>query len=346
MRSKNLEKLARICWNTKRWASPSGLEGKSDDEGTWEWKCGYGHEEWLLDYKRTMPDGYHYGNLQELNNSEKKHVGAVYNIHLYTVNPQRQDIYVGCLYNAVCISKDESKHVYEYYKSKGWLKEMKRELAECGGSTADLNNKEKIFNVKFKFEDADLRLPPLQRIEPGVIPSKRYVLMDMPDNFRFAVDEERTKRRRKITHVNAGDIGRHEEEKDMIIERRHKEMQNYIATLLKKQYDDIRLEEPADIHCTAEKIDIVARLRGTDEWHYFELKTNSAKISIREALGQILEYAHYYHTERKVTRLYIVGPSDADPQDRDYLNTLRQQYGIPLWYRWYSFDDNKLYPEV
>lgn len=343
MRSKNLEKLARICWNTKRRASPSGLEGKSDDEGTQERQCGFGHEEWLLNKRRTMPDGYHYGNLQELNKGEK-HVGAVYNIHLYTVNPQHQDIYVGCLYNAVCVSKDESKQVYAYYKSKGWLEKMKRELAECGGRKTDLNYNG-IFNVKFKFEDADLRLPPFQRIEPGVIPSKRYVLLDKPDKFRLAVDEKRTGRRRKITRVNAGDIERHEEEEDMIIERRHKKMQNHIAKLLRKQYDDIRLEEPADIHCTGEKKDIVARLRGTDEWHYFELKTTSAKISIREALGQILEYAHYYHSERNVTRLYIVGPSDADPQDRDYLNTLRQQYGIPLWYRWYSFDDNKLYPE-
>ena len=54
-----------------------------------------------------------------------------------------------------------------------------------------------------------------------------------------------------------------------------------------------------------------------------EVKTMSAKRSIREALGQILEYAHY-----------------------PYMKLLRDKYNLPIWFRLYSFFENKLYDGV
>lgn len=78
-----MEKVARICWNTRDWKRPSGSEGKSQNKDAYENVVGFGHEEWLLDDSRIMPDGYHYGFLQQIN-KHRKHVGNTYDIHLFT----------------------------------------------------------------------------------------------------------------------------------------------------------------------------------------------------------------------------------------------------------------------
>lgn len=45
----NQEKIARICWNTHDWKRPSGSEGKSRTDTSYENRIGFGHEEWILD---------------------------------------------------------------------------------------------------------------------------------------------------------------------------------------------------------------------------------------------------------------------------------------------------------
>ena len=43
----SMDKIARICWNTKDWKLPSGTEGKSREKYAYENNVGFGHEEWL-----------------------------------------------------------------------------------------------------------------------------------------------------------------------------------------------------------------------------------------------------------------------------------------------------------
>ena len=112
-----MEKIARICWNTHDWKRPSGSEGKSQSDGSYEKKIGFGHEEWILDDSRIYePNGYHYGFLQPMNVASGKHIGAVYNIHLFSISPLKQKVYVGCLHNAIGVSPEESHRIYQYYK--------------------------------------------------------------------------------------------------------------------------------------------------------------------------------------------------------------------------------------
>ena len=124
---KNIEKIARICWNTYEWTRPSGKEGKSKAENSFERIYGFGHEEWLLDKSRIYME-YHYGFLQPMNVKSGIHIGNTYDIHLFTISPQKQRLYVGCLHNAIGIGPDESKEVFAYYKEKGWLKQMEDEI--------------------------------------------------------------------------------------------------------------------------------------------------------------------------------------------------------------------------
>lgn len=57
------KKIARICWNTNGWTCPSGQIGKSKNKDSYEYKYGFGHEEWLFDIAKTIK-GYHYGHIQ------------------------------------------------------------------------------------------------------------------------------------------------------------------------------------------------------------------------------------------------------------------------------------------
>lgn len=68
-------------------------------------------------------------------------------------------------------------------------------------------------------------------------------------------------------------------------------------------------------------------------------------MSIREALGQILEYAHYLSAQREASKLFIVGPESPTRQDLVYLNRLRKEYNLPIEFVHYSIKDKRLYWE-
>ena len=123
-------------------------------------------------------------------------------------------------------------------------------------------------------------------------------------------------------------------EKSIEMDLLHKRMQKSIKEiLLKEGYHRVYLEN--------EHVDIKA-ITTAGVWHYFELKTFSAKDSIREALGQILEYVHYPHTT-KAEKMFIIGTGEPIEKDIQYLELLRRKYKIPVWYRWYSVNDNTLH---
>ncbi len=68
---------------------------------------------------------------------------------------------------------------------------------------------------------------------------------------------------------------------------------------------------------------------------FFEIKTDSsAKRCIRNAIGQLFEYATYA-TEQKAHRWIVVGDPIPTADDLAYLNHLRNTFGLPICYaRW------------
>lgn len=328
----NVEKIARICWNTHGWKQPSGSEGKSTSDGSYEKKLGFGHEEWLLDRSRIV-DGYHYGFLQPMNTSTRKHENATYDIHLFTISPQKQKVYIGCIRNAQGVTLEESKEVFKYYKQHGWIDEMKQDILYAGGTPKDLKASF-MFNVKFKFSDAEIDLSNSPIIKKDSI-GHRYNLMDKKGDFKFLTDEEGN-----IVHLDTGTIYRTTISGIVVIDPVHKKIQNAVYELLKDQYVHLYLED--EQNDGVQRVDIKGMLKDKpSEWHYFEVKTSSARRSIREALGQILEYNHYPGTTR-AKKMFIIGPEKPDDHDVKYMKMLRDTYHLPLWFRWYSFEDNKL----
>lgn len=335
----NMEKIARICWNTCDWKRPSGREGKSQFPGSYERKIGFGHEEWLLDDSKIYaPNGYHYGFLQALNVKSEKHVDETYDIHLFTISPSGQRVYIGCLHNAIGVSPDESQKVYQFYKENGWIDDMEEDIRFIEGLLEDLNPTW-CFNVKFKFSEAELNYSNKPILVAEAFSGHRYNLMNKTHDFVFEKDEEGNTKvlntKSIIKTVKGGKI---------LVDPLHKKIQNAVAKLIKDQYDTLHVEEEIT-DADGQRVDIEGISKKTGERHYFEIKTDSAKKSIREALGQILEYAHYPNTKR-AAKLFIIGAQKPDNRDKEYMKFLRETYQIPLWFRWYSFEEDKLYEGI
>jgi hypothetical protein len=78
------------------------------------------------------------------------------------------------------------------------------------------------------------------------------------------------------------------------------------------------------------KVDVVVR-RGRVYWFY-EIKTaNSPRICLRQAIGQLLEYA-FWEPTKEVTRLVVVGRRAIDKDGRDYLRRLNKRFPLPIAY--------------
>ena len=249
----------------------------------------------------------------------------------------KQKVYIGCLKNAIGVSEKESKKVYKYYKENGWIDEMKQDILFAGGVVKDLKPTW-MFNVKYKFEEAIINYSNQPIIKADTI-GHRYNLMDKTGELEFELDDEGN-----IETLDTSLIVKTTKAGEILVDPLHKKIQNAVVELLKDQYVHLYLEKGSD-GSVKQKVDIKGLLKDSEEWHYFEVKTFSAKRSIREALGQILEYAHYPSTKR-AKKLFIIGPEKPDDKDKAYMQMLRDTYKIPIWFRWYSFKENKLYDEI
>ena len=78
------------------------------------------------------------------------------------------------------------------------------------------------------------------------------------------------------------------------------------------------------------KVDVVVRRR--KGYWFYEIKTaNSPRICLRQAIGQLLEYAFWPPT-KEVARLIVVGQSAIDKDGREYLRRLNERFSLPIEY--------------
>src|SRR5216683_3412248 len=81
----------------------------------------------------------------------------------------------------------------------------------------------------------------------------------------------------------------------------------------------------------AEAVANAAVNRKRNYWFYEIKIAESARACIREALGQLLEYA-FWRAGHAVTPLIIVGEHGLDADARAYLHRLRKKTKLPLQY--------------
>ncbi|OOQ57872.1 hypothetical protein [Mucilaginibacter pedocola] len=341
-------KITRLSWNTHNWQYPSGWLGKSRDKTTHEGKYGFGYEEWLFDRSKLI-GGYHYGFVKGLESKVDRHASKTYELHLYTQNSFRNYYYVGCIRQAEGVSHATSEDIYAQYKAQGWLEEMAGAVQRVEADVKAFRkvNPKLFVNVRFRLADLDL---PEELVEigeqddnitidrfkllgyrGGIVPMLNPELPEdagsdgtSPENSGHAGNWKNTGRRKRTFKM--------EQEYDPD----HDQMQNAIVEFLR--------ENPAygyaRVDIETSRVDIKALTHGGN-WHYFEIKTASPKRNIRDAIGQVMEYA-YYPSRERAKQLIIVGDSAPENETIRYLTYLRDRFELPVTYRYFDWDELKL----
>jgi hypothetical protein len=117
-------------------------------------------------------------------------------------------------------------------------------------------------------------------------------------------------------------------ERDTNVDVRHSEIQYKLITLLEEKYgtDNVSPENSS----YRNRIDVV--VKHNSEYFFYEIKTaNSARSCIRQAIGQLLEYA-YWPGEKKASRIIIVGEHPLREDGNNYLEFLNTQFSLPIKY--------------
>ncbi|MGA3055618.1 MAG: hypothetical protein ABSD63_15530 [Candidatus Korobacteraceae bacterium] len=110
---------------------------------------------------------------------------------------------------------------------------------------------------------------------------------------------------------------------------RHNELQQALHRRLVSEYGDenVGAENPSGV---GTRVDIVVR-RENDFWFY-EIKTAcSPRACLREAVGQLLEYA-FWPGGQGATRLVVVGECAIDDDATEYLRRLKDRFSLPIDY--------------
>jgi hypothetical protein len=112
---------------------------------------------------------------------------------------------------------------------------------------------------------------------------------------------------------------------------RHNKLQEALWRQLQSQFGaENVIPEFSNLGST--RADIVV-LRSKGDWFY-EIKTGDpARKCLREALGQVLEYAFWPPGARMVSRLIVVGEAAMDKDCEKYLQLLKKRFLLPIEYQ-------------
>ncbi len=122
------------------------------------------------------------------------------------------------------------------------------------------------------------------------------------------------------------------------IRLRHNDMQFALYGKLASKYgkDNVGTENPSG---NGLPIDVVVKYEDIT-YSFYEIKTSHVpRICIREAIGQLLEYAFWIGGGPVVKHLVVVGPNPMDDEAEEYLSELKGKFGLPISYDHYPLPD-------
>ena len=316
---------ARVCWNSKGWIYPTG-EAAKIESNTYTTERGFGHEEWLFNYEWIL-DGWKYGFLQPVNRSLAKVEGETIDVRLYTITSDAKWYYVGHLRRCEVLTEKLAESARAEFKRRGWFREMKTQVRRVEGDIEGLNYARAtlLFNVRFRQEDA-AQYAPIVPVGPkdAIRKLRRYTLVHLDDKLadvtrdwatRVGTTKQPQMGKRPRAGVAPGEV--------YLV---HGQLQADLFALLVKRYGKaavIMEEGYADL-----------KLRRRGKVTLIEIKSDSRpRYAIREAIGQILEYAYFCErAEEAVTDLVVAAPGEMDDRDAEYLQHLCDARGLPLRY--------------
>ena len=333
-----LNKYARICWNTAEWRMPTGDAAKIETGNSYVEKHRFGHEEWIFNFEWII-NGFRYGFLQPIGKYYQTYRGQSCSILLYTVTPKRETLLVGQINNAYVPEQDELTRALKISTKKGWIDDMRADVEHVKGDLAVLEDPAPttIANIRFRPQDVEI-FDPRPRVigEHKIVRTKRYQPLNRNDDYpEIEISPPRPKK---------NDPMRSEKERTRVVQEasrvdpRHIRLQNRLYKHLCNKHGH------AKVHYEQNFVDLT--LEESEGVTFFEIKMEpTAKRCIREAMGQLVEYAHY-HNNNRARRLVVVGDVPPKEEDRSYLAFLRKKYNLPIYYSCFLWESGELSKEI
>ncbi|MDR2142324.1 MAG: hypothetical protein LBR11_11160, partial [Deltaproteobacteria bacterium] len=164
----------------------------------------------------------------------------------------------------------------------------------------------------------------------GIIPNNTY---------RFSgvqVPDINNRNQKKLKHYSE-EIQQRRDYAGKPVKPRQTPIQNALSTQL------LDFFKPQQFQVTTEEGRVDITVTAPDgKKSFIEIKpASSARQSIREALGQLMEYSYYPDSER-AHRLIIVSDMKLEETDQKYLSYIRSKFGIPITYFHWPTDKKSL----
>lgn len=355
--SLNQKRIARLAFNTHGWVMPSGRYGKSTHPDTHEARYGYGHEEWLFDTSKLI-DGFHYAFLEPIRKQQAAFIGKKYDVWLYTIdNISKKRYWIGEISNVEVLDNEQAEIIREEYVLRNWMKEMEIQILASGANPEGFSNWKGVdlFNIRFAPDDAKLNDPYYELpIENAINEQSRYAFAFFKEEFK--VDEE-TEPYFNFQPPNASNNSSrntcdkstryHREPKTIEISYLHKAISDDLTIVLRNQYgfNNVRPEHPAGYG--ANRIDIV--VNDINGLIFYEIKTYpNLKTSIREALGQLIEYTTWTNQSKAKELIIITQPCSIFElkKAKIYISHLRSVYKIPIYHQTFDIETKQLSEKI
>ena len=173
------------------------------------------------------------------------------------------------------------------------------------------------FDADTILRDFDRLLPLYKYVEFG---TSDFPTLDDESGFTFRPSDQPDRRYRRDATRETSQIEvylRHSQIQDALYKDLRSELGNQVAS---EHQDGI-----------GGHVDLIAK-RGCD-LEFYEIKIGrSARSCIRQALGQLMEYGFWPGAARP-TKLFVVGEPPLDGEAEEYLQSLREEFRIPIYYR-------------
>jgi hypothetical protein len=340
-----MRKYCRICWNTSYWREPTGDASRLEFGKSYVRRNGFGHEEWLFNFSWLQagpigsPTKFKYGFLQPIGKYRDTYEGRTFDVLAYTVTPERVKVAVAIIRNLYVPRTSELNNAVKVMRRNGWLKQMENDLLALCIQNPKINRLDPashLINVRFDpsdvaYFDPRIAVPDshkLYRID-------RYQPIDWEDDFPENVKNVRSK---SLPIKDGVRRAEHERKRTAVAgttySPQHVRLQNAL-------YDHLcKLHGKKGVGYERANVDLTLNENGKTT--YFEIKiAPTAKSCIREALGQLLKYAHYPDQSR-AERLIVVGDGEPTLGDMAYLRYIRTSFKLPVYYRCWEWKSGTL----
>lgn len=335
--------LQRMCWNSRGWRLPTG----NSSDGGYPSETGYGHEEWNFQFDDTFKGnlyGYTYYQPPDSTLAEAK---GHFKIGFWSRHPGTGlKLLVGIYHDAMIVSENESKILYEFFESKGIFNRRAEELLDVAKhlseskAHAEVRNavKKRWIHWKCPIKEVEFFSQYLQLADvvngktvgsyftnPTFIDAK--FLTGSTKGARSVLTPVGKKVRQSLL---AEDAYYRESARNLrVIIPRHNKLSNQFCQWLKS----VGISSPVQ-----EQNQVDASFHTAKGSYLAELKVCygvGTTKAIREALGQLLEY-NFYSWRTPAKHWVIILDEEPSKTDIEYIRRIVSKLSLPIRLGWKS----------